>query len=454
MWSRKRLDIGWGDFIFAVARTAVPWNRQSVAAEIEGLWSPDGDMLVCLSVRSAFDLLLTGLNLPRGSELLVSAVTIGGMERTIHEHGLVPVPVDLDPATMAPREDSLVRGLSSRTRAVLVAHLFGSRIDLRPIGEFACRNGLLLIEDAAQAFDGTTYSGHPMADVSMFSFGPIKTATVLGGAVVRVRNRPLLIRMRELHAGWPVQKRREFFARAVKYAALKAISSRPAYGCLIAGCRWARCDHDRLVNGSVRAFASRDFLARIRRQPSAPLLSLLRHRLTYFDHHRLLSRVRRAEQVMGRWRGTRFFPASACASHAHWVLPLHTRDPKRVITKLAAAGFDATQGQSLIVISAPADRPDFDAIVARKTMAGIVYLPCYPEMTRRAIERLAAIVDEECRQHGSLNQLGLRRLDQHVDHQTDQLVAVVVTKERRESPIAAPGMEDDDGRVWDRIQSC
>jgi len=41
----------------------------------------------------------------------------------------------------------------------------------------------LLVEDCAQAFAGTQYYGYPQADVSLFSFGAIKSCTALGGAV-------------------------------------------------------------------------------------------------------------------------------------------------------------------------------------------------------------------------------------------------------------------------------
>jgi perosamine synthetase len=394
MWSRKRIDVGWSDLLSAGGSLG---RRQPapLADEIEGAWSPAGEALVCLSVRSAFDLLLTSLNLPQGSEVMVSAVTIGGMLRIIEAHGLVAVPVDLDACTMAPRAAALTRALSSRSRALLVAHLFGGRIDLRPIASFARRHGLTLIEDAAQALAGLDYTGHPQADVSLFSFGPIKTATALGGAIVRVRDRQLLGRLRDTQAGWPVQRRGDFLARVAKYAAIKAVSSRPAYRLLVEACCLLGRDHDRLANGSVRAFAERDFFSQLRRRPSAPLLSLLRRRLERFDDRRIAERVERAEQIMGGWRGTALFPGSACLPHAHWVLPICVAHPPRLIKTLAAAGFDATQGQSLAVVPAPDGRRELDPLVARQTLGGTVYLPCYPEMTPAAVRRLARLVADQ-----------------------------------------------------------
>ncbi len=392
MWSRKRIDIGWTDLVFGAMRSVSPDDRVTLAAEIERRWSPDGQALVCLSVRSAFDLLLSSLNLPAGSEILVSAVTIGGMLRIIAEHGYVGIPVDLDARRLSPRPDALERGYSSRTRAVLVAHLFGGRLDLRPVVEFARRRNVMLVEDAAQAYAGPDYTGHPAAGISLFSFGPIKTSTALGGAIACVRDRQLLVRMRQAQAGWPLQKRSAYFARLLKYAALKAASSRPAYGAFVSACRAVGYDHDRLVNGSVRGFAGADLFKQIRRQPSAPLLSLLNRRLALFDDRRLKQRSLQAERLMAGRRGSTAFPGSGNQPHVHWLLPVRTTNPPRLIAKLAAAGFDVTQGQSLTVVPPPSGRPELDPVVARSVMAGIVFVPCYADMPASAVERLARIV--------------------------------------------------------------
>ena len=139
-------------------------------------------------MRTGFDLWLQSLALPPGSEVLVSAITIRDMVRIIEAHGLVPVPVDVNPEDLSVNVESLRRAVSPRTRAILVAHLFGTRPPLEPILEIARQHNLLVAEDCAQAFAGRHFTGHPEADISMFSFGSIKTATALGGAIVRVRD--------------------------------------------------------------------------------------------------------------------------------------------------------------------------------------------------------------------------------------------------------------------------
>lgn len=398
MWPRKRLDLGWGDLGSAAARCALPARRRALAEEIESRWSSTGDALACLSVRSAFDLLLASLRLPPRSEVLISSVTIRHMATIIEAHGLVPVPIDLDIERMAPRLESLAEGLTARTRAIVVAHLFGGRIDLTAVADFARRHGLLLIEDAAQAFVGEQYTGDAAADVSMFSFGPIKTSTALGGAMVRVRDAELLGLMRERQNAYPVQSRGDFLKRTAKYAALKGLSARPVFSAAVAGCRLARRDYDRLINGCVRGFGAQHFFQRIRRQPSVPLLSLLARRLAQYDPARLAARAQIAERIMGRWADTARFPGSACRPHTHWLLPLWTNHPARTIATFAEAGFDATQGQSLTVIAPPEGRAETEPATARRTMSGTVFLPCYPGLPPSAVSRLAELVDHECEQ--------------------------------------------------------
>ena len=76
------------------------------------------------------------------------------MVRIIEHHGLVPVPVDVDAARLEVDVEQIERLITPRTRAILVAHLFGSRMEMGPIIELARRHDLLVIEDCAQAFVG------------------------------------------------------------------------------------------------------------------------------------------------------------------------------------------------------------------------------------------------------------------------------------------------------------
>jgi dTDP-4-amino-4,6-dideoxygalactose transaminase len=124
------------------------WPGSRAAAQRAAEESRPGgdDVIACLSVRSGLDLMLGQLALPAGSEVLVSAVTIEDMMRVVRHHGLVPLPIDVDPADLSPRLDAIDAAVTPRTKALLVAHLFGTLIPMQPFADKAREHGLLLWE--------------------------------------------------------------------------------------------------------------------------------------------------------------------------------------------------------------------------------------------------------------------------------------------------------------------
>lgn len=392
MWVRKRLEIGWSDLICGVASCLRPARRAPMAARIEACWSTANDAFCCLSVRTGWDLLLAALDLPRGSEVLVSALTIKDMVRIIEDHGLTPVPVDLDPDRLAVSIESVERAITPATRVILVAHLFGCRAKLAALTTLAHRHGLMVVEDCAQAFTGLETANDSDADVSMFSFGNIKTATALGGGVLRVRNAQTLTRMRELQAKYPVQSRLSYLQRLLKYSVLKGLSAYTAYSLFARLCRVFGTDHDRVASRTVRGFAGPDFFGRIRRQPSLPLLALLYRRLTRFDHAALKRRTQQGQLLRLRLGDEVQCPGAEATAHSYWVFPILADDVEGMIATLWQSGFDATQAQSLSPVDPPAGRRDLAAVQATAMLAKTIYLPCYPELPTAALEQMALIV--------------------------------------------------------------
>src|SRR5215213_10382876 len=286
VYARHRLDISVGDISFGVVWCGLPWRREKLEVEVLRQCSLEEEGLVCFSARSGWDLWLGAQGLRPGDEVLVSAITHPDMVRIVSEHGLRAVPVDIDLETLAPRTWMLEAALTSRTRVVLVAHLFGGRMDLTDVATFAREHGLLLVEDCAQAFQGPESMGDPAADVSMYSFGTLKTSTALGGAILRVRDREALDRMRGIQASYPMQGRGAYLKKLLKVLGLLAASRPRPYGLLAGACTWLGSDLDALVNGVVRGFPAQEpgatFFRRLRYRPSAPLLAMLSRRLSTF----------------------------------------------------------------------------------------------------------------------------------------------------------------------------
>ncbi|HEX4415469.1 MAG TPA: aminotransferase class V-fold PLP-dependent enzyme [Lacipirellulaceae bacterium] len=393
MWPRKQLDIDWCDLAFGLGQTLCarrsPGGPDVVGAE----WIAAEEALVALSVRSGLDLLFTALNLPAGSEVITSAVTISDVPRIIEQHGLRVVPVDVEAERLIVEVDQLERAVTPKTRIVLVAHLFGSRMEMEPIIALARRHDLLVIEDCAQAFVGTEYAGHPESDCVLFSFGPIKTATALGGAVVRVRNGGLRARMTELQHDYPTQSRSSYARRLIKYAGLGVLGWPRVYGAAVELLKWRGADFDRLFANAARSFAGGDFFSRIRQQPSTPLVKMVARRVATFGEvgaARLQLRTRRgrelaavlpASMVVGSWNAT----------HTFWVTPVRVRNREALVAALRAGGFDATVRSSLVFLAKKTESCAGEFKLA-PWLNEIVFLPNGDGMPDSEWQRMRSIV--------------------------------------------------------------
>lgn len=394
MIPRKRLDIGWMDLLRGMALCLWPQGRATAQQRVEAIRGEEGETLACLSVRSGFDALLGTLDFPTGSEIAMSAITIGDMPRIAEEHGLVPVPVDVDLRHLAVDPELLDRAITPGMRALVVAHLFGSRMEMEDILRVTEGRGLLVIEDCAQAYVADGYKGNPRSDVSLFSFGPIKTATALGGGLLRFRDRSLRSRVAEYQERWPVQSRNRFGLRLVKYGLLKLLSWRLFYSAFTSACRLVGWNHDEIVASSARGLAGNGFFAKIRQRPSAPLLALLACRLRRYDARGIEVRAAVARLVGDLLDGTER-PGMLAHHHSHWIFPIMHPDPEGLMRHLWECGFDATRGtSSLCAIEAPPDRPENGIPEATLLMRQILFLPVHTGLSHGDVERLARAIAE------------------------------------------------------------
>ncbi len=385
MWVRKRIEVSPLDLANGLGYCVMPGDRQTTMQQIAEWWQSD-HALVCLSVRSGFDLLLHSSGWPRGSEIIMSALTIPDMPRIVHENGMVPVGVDIDLQTMTPDVEEIRRRINPRTRAIVVAHLLGGLCDIGPILELARQHDLLVIEDCAQAFVGCGYQGDPSADVSMFSFGPIKTNTALGGAVMHVRQPVLLEQMRRGHDQWRYQTRLTFGRRIMKYGFVKAISTGPVCGGIYRFLKLFGRNHDGVASSMARGFAGPRFFDKIRRQPSMPLLRLLHYKLGNFDSSSTDHRSELGQRFAESAGEGVYVLGLEMQRQTFWVLAILVEEPRSLVRKLWDSGFDASNSCSLHAIF-----DDEDAVAAR-ILQHIVFLPLHSGMPESEVLRMAELV--------------------------------------------------------------
>jgi len=391
LYPRKQLDIRWSDLAAGFVGCISPGDLKSHVSAIEQSFAPGEAVLVTFSVRSSLDLCLQALALPRGSEVLMTALTIREMADIVRKNGLVPIPLDLELETLAPALSTVESAITPKTRAIIVAHLFGTRVPMDPIVELAKRNNLFVIEDCAQAFTGREYTGHPQGDLAMFSFGSIKTSTALGGALVRAKDPQFLHKMRAIQASYPLQSRDEHLKAVFTHVCVKLFTVPLIYGLFYRACAAMEKDFDQVIN-AVRGLPEEEeeqSLDEIRKQPSGSLVALLARRLRTFDAAGFRKRTE-----IGSEFAKSLPPGLSClggngASHSFWVFPVLVEAPERFASALRSYGFDATTaGSALSVIDPPANATFPVAAKLRAAYQKLIYLPVYPKVPRRARARL------------------------------------------------------------------
>ncbi len=158
----------------------------------------------CVGVANGTDaltLVLEGLGIGRGDEVIVPTNTFVATAEAVQACGATPVFVDVDPDTLLIDPAAVEDAIGTATAAVIVVHLFGQPADCGALRRITRRHGLALIEDAAQAH-GAREGGRTvgsLADAAAFSFYPGKNLGALGdGGAVVTSDEALAARIRSL----------------------------------------------------------------------------------------------------------------------------------------------------------------------------------------------------------------------------------------------------------------
>jgi len=140
----------------------------------------------CVGLNSGLDALILAiraLNIKEGDEVIVPANTYIATILAITENNATPIMVEPDDEfNIDPNK--IEEKISSKTKAIIVVHLFGQSTKLDKIMELKTKYNLFLIEDCAQSH-GATYRGKmtgTFGDISCFSFYPTKNIGAYGDA--------------------------------------------------------------------------------------------------------------------------------------------------------------------------------------------------------------------------------------------------------------------------------
>jgi len=136
----------------------------------------------------ALHLALRALGIGPGDEVVVPTNSFVATAEAVVLAGATPRFADVSPDTLLLTPATVQAALTSRTRAVIVVHLYGQVPDMDAIGAVAAAAGLAVVEDAAQAH-GASWGGRragALGHIGCFSFYPGKNLGAFGdaGAIV------------------------------------------------------------------------------------------------------------------------------------------------------------------------------------------------------------------------------------------------------------------------------
>ena len=160
----------------------------------------------CGNGTDAIQLALMALDLKPGDEIIVPAFTYFATVEPVILLRLKPVLVDVDANSYNLDESKIEEAISGRTKAIIVAHLFGQTAAMEEIIAIAKCHDLYVIEDCAQALgssyrfsDGTERYAGCIGDIGTTSFFPTKNLGGFGdGGAVYTNNSELAVRIRML----------------------------------------------------------------------------------------------------------------------------------------------------------------------------------------------------------------------------------------------------------------
>ena len=141
--------------------------------------------------------------LKKGDEVLTVAMGFPTTVNPIIQNGLKPAVVDVDLETLDVNVEKLEEAVSSKTKAIMIAHTLGNPFDLDTVQRICKENNLWLIEDSCDAL-GSTYNGQKtgsFGDTASVSFYPAHHITTGEGGAVFVKS-PLVKKQVESFRDW------------------------------------------------------------------------------------------------------------------------------------------------------------------------------------------------------------------------------------------------------------
>ncbi len=206
-----------------VRKTLLPYGRQSVSEEdiaavtevLRSDWLTTGpkikefetafadfcgvhEAVAVNSGTAALHAAMFALDIGKGDEVIVPTMTFAATANAVVFQGGTPVFVDSDPATLLIDPVCVEKAITKNTKAIIAVDYAGQPADYAALSAIAQKHKLALVADACHALGGkdNDHSVGSLADLSTFSFHPVKPMTTGEGGMITTDNHDYAKRMR------------------------------------------------------------------------------------------------------------------------------------------------------------------------------------------------------------------------------------------------------------------
>lgn len=362
------------------------------------------------SARLGCLLLLRGLGLEPGDEVILPGLTYWAIPSIALAAGFRVVPADIGPATHVLDPEAFEAAITPRTKAVIPTHLFGTPCDMPRILKIARAHGIKVIEDTAQA-TGARVAGRMVGsfgDAAYYTFGLTKNMTTLSGAMVSTDDDALAAGLRRemsLSTPRPLGKALKEVAvgTAMMVATHRWIYPLAVHPAVVLGNKLGKDPiHERFGEAELRyehAPEASQFLAPRAVQAEVGLRQLAK-----------LERLNSARAANGRFLdehlahvpglGVPSYPQGAEPIYMSFVVHHARRDA--LATALRGRGVDTTVGYMSDITQSPLfpELSSSDCPATRRACAELLHLPVHPRLTRRDLTHMVEAVRASCLEVG------------------------------------------------------
>ncbi len=351
------------------------------------------------SGRIALTGLLSALDIPKGKEVILPALTFHAIPAILRDFGLKTRFVDINPSTYCLDTRKLESAVNSSTAAVIPVHLYGRACNMEEITRIANDRGLSVIEDCAQGC-GCVYKGKRLGSFGQggfFSFGPTKNLSALWAGMAVTNSSEVAEKASAFMEALPTIGRLALTGRLMAAMGMR-LATRPAlWNTMVAPILKVLKNRgvdpiEYLTDEAPGANGKVDTQARLMPRPFQGRIGM--SQLAGLDDANR-RRIRNGNLLLEQLKGTPGIETAALAPEGEniymsFVVRVSDRDVFR--RRLLSLGIDTHGGNIFSGPTLPGMENAGDGTNATEAVKNMVHLPIYPQLEESDIMKVSMAV--------------------------------------------------------------